>query len=118
MTSFYTIQNAKKNFKQLIFTDSFTVACGGSLRNVEGNITGPTSLPFNQSSYVCHWRLEPPENMIVPGADSLFTLTIKLTGHFSGPERASIIRKNCIYPQYIEIHGKIKNTMSFVILAH
>jgi len=78
------------------------------LREVEGNITGPTSLPFNQSSYVCHWRLEPPENMIASVADSGLTLTIKVSGFLGGPERIAFSRRNCIYPQYIEVQGKIK----------
>ncbi|XP_012062648.1 PREDICTED: cubilin [Atta cephalotes] len=79
--------------------------CGGSLRTIEGNITGPTSPPFNQSSYVCNWKLEPPENMISSVGDTRLTLTIKVTGILGGSEHSQIIRRSCIYPQYIEIHG-------------
>ncbi|KAL0113327.1 hypothetical protein PUN28_012468 [Cardiocondyla obscurior] len=78
--------------------------CGGSLKEESGNITGPTSLPFNQSSYVCHWKLEPPDNMIIPFTNNRLTLTIKITGILGGSERA-FIRKNCIYSQYVEVQG-------------
>lgn len=88
-------------------------ACGGNLRQLEGNITGPTSLPFNQSSYVCNWILEPPENMVGPIYDNRLTLTIKVTGYLGRFEnRPGIIRKNCIVPQFIKLQGKIKKYYS------
>jgi hypothetical protein len=73
---------------------------------VEGNITGPTTLPFNQTSYVCHWKLEPPENMISQfnGTDGL-TLTLQVTGNLGGYDNENI-RRNCFSSQYIELHGK------------
>ncbi|XP_071569184.1 cubilin isoform X2 [Temnothorax nylanderi] len=92
-----------RGFK-LRYTAEAPAPCGGTLREVQGNITGPTIPPFNQSSYACHWKLLPPENMISPVGDSRLTMTMKVTGLLGGPEwRASIIRRNCIYPQYIEV---------------
>lgn len=102
-------QNIKKKFNHLlIFTD---LACGGNLTEIKGNITGPTNLPFNQSSFVCNWKLMPPENMI---SNNSLTMTIKVTGLLGGPERTNIIRRNCIYPQYIELHGKIKRNINII----
>lgn len=93
--------------KLLIFTDTLCfVACGASLRELEGNITGPTTLPFNQTSYVCHWKLEPPENMISLSNDTGLTLTIKVTGNLGGHESENNIKRNCFFPQYIELQGK------------
>ncbi|TGZ53188.1 Cubilin [Temnothorax longispinosus] len=91
-----------RGFK-LRYTAEAPAPCGGTLREVQGNITGPTIPPFNQSSYVCHWKLLPPENMISPVGDSRLTMTMKVIGLLGGPERSSIIRRNCIYPQYIEV---------------
>jgi len=80
------------------------VACGASLREVEGNLTGPTTLPFNQTSYVCHWKLQPPENMIGQFNGTGLTLTLRVIGNMSGHE--SNIKKKCFSTQYIELHGK------------
>nr|XP_012218853.1 PREDICTED: cubilin-like [Linepithema humile] len=77
--------------------------CGASLRELEGNITGPTTLPFNQTSYVCNWKLEPPENMISLSNDTGLTLTIKVTGNLGGHESENNIKRNCFFPQYIEL---------------
>lgn len=94
----------------IFFNNVLPAACGGNLRQLEGNITGPTSLPFNQSSYACYWILEPPESMVGSTYDNRLTLTIKVTGYLGRfDNRASIIRKNCILPQFIELQGKIKN---------
>jgi len=46
--------------------------------------------------------------MIASVADSRLTLTLKVTGFLGGPERMAFNRRNCIYPQYIEVQGKIK----------
>lgn len=104
------IKNIRRNiYDLLIFLDNaraLSVACGGILRQLEGNITGPTSLPFNQSSYVCFWTLEPPESMTTI-YDNRLTLTIKVVGYLGRSEnRVNLIRENCIYPKYIELLGK------------
>ncbi|XP_039305004.1 cubilin isoform X2 [Solenopsis invicta] len=92
-----------RGFK-LRYTATAPAPCGRNLREIEGNITGPTKLPFNQSSYICHWKLEPPENMVA-STDGL-TLSLKVTGILGGPsyrEFSNHIRRQCIYPQYIEL---------------
>ncbi|XP_050461753.1 cubilin-like [Cataglyphis hispanica] len=92
-----------RGFK-LRYTAQAPAPCGGNLRQLEGNITGPTSLPFNQTSYVCYWTLEPPENMIGSIYDNRTTLTIKVTGYLGRSENhANIVRRNCIYNQFIEL---------------
>lgn len=115
------IKNIRRNiYNLLIFLNNvLPAACGGNLRQLEGNITGPTSLPFNQTSYACYWILEPPESMVGSISDNRLTLTIKVTGYLGRSEnRAGIIRKNCIRPQFIELQGKIKNTIQFLNLIH
>ncbi|EFN66210.1 Cubilin [Camponotus floridanus] len=92
-----------RGFK-LRYTAQAPAPCGGNLRQLEGNITGPTSLPFNQTSYVCYWILEPPESMVGSIYDNRLTLTIKVTGYLGRSEnRLGIIRKRCIFPQFIEL---------------
>lgn len=81
------------------------VACGGILREVGGNITGPTNRPFNETSYVCHWTLEPP-NMFGSANNSL-TMTLKVSGYLGG-ENVSNTRRNCGSHQYIGLLGKIR----------
>lgn len=92
-------------------------------------------MPFNETSFFCNWKLEPPEHMINLANVTGLTLTIKFTGSLgdyfqprapysileTGFNRnirpnfrigvdnfRSIIRRNCEYPQYLELHGKIR----------
>ncbi|EFN89302.1 Cubilin, partial [Harpegnathos saltator] len=88
--------------------------CGGRLSGREGNITGPTTRPFNESSYICNWKLVSPLYRFIPGnlahftniantANNNFTLTIKVVGDLGEFEISP--RGKCIYPEYIELHG-------------
>ncbi|XP_011637168.1 cubilin-like [Pogonomyrmex barbatus] len=98
----YWSSTGHRGFK-LRYTAEAPAPCSGLVRQVEGNLTGPTNLPFNETSFVCHWRLQPPEYMISLINSSGLTLSVRVIGFLGGPEYA-IIRINCIYPQYIEIH--------------
>lgn len=92
------------------------VACGKVLMGLEGNITGPTSQPFNESSYVCNWRLVSPEYAVKLDNNTSMTLMIKVTGYLGGYRTTS--GRNCILTQYLELRGKIKDSIQFLITAH
>ncbi|KAH0948163.1 hypothetical protein HN011_006977 [Eciton burchellii] len=82
--------------------------CGGHLREIAGNITSPSGLPFNESSYVCNWKLEPPESMIDLANNTGLTMTIKIIGFLSGSNNVQDLMmrsmpRNCLLPQYIEL---------------
>ncbi|XP_029168402.1 cubilin-like [Nylanderia fulva] len=98
----YWSSTGHRGFK-LRYTAQAPAPCGGHLRQLEGNITTPTSLPFNQTSFVCYWKLEPPENMIGSIYDNRMTLSIKIMGYLSRSDNVSIIRRDCIYPIYVEL---------------
>jgi len=96
------------------------VACGGHLREIAGNITSPSGLPFNESSYVCNWKLEPPESMIDLANNTGLTMTIKIIGFLSGSNNVQDLMmrsmpRNCLLPQYIELQGKRKDLLSFFL---
>lgn len=104
---------------QSIFFHALYVACGGNLRELEGVITGPTNLPFNETSYVCYWTLEPPENMISSANDSSMTMTIKVNGYLGGFESRSTNKKNCLSSQFqlIELEGKTIDTIQVLSVS-
>lgn len=87
----------------LIFANT---ACGESLRELDGNITGPVNLPFNETSYICHWTLEPPEYLMNSVNDTGVTLTLEVTGDL-GATNSSSFSIPCEFPQYIELSGNV-----------
>ncbi|RLU24405.1 hypothetical protein DMN91_002494 [Ooceraea biroi] len=100
-----------RGFK-LRYSAQIPAPCGGNLREPAGNITGPRSLPFNESSYVCNWKLEPPESMIDLANNTGLTLTIKVSGFLGRTDNAAVQSynlihfrtyspRNCFIPQYI-----------------
>jgi len=119
---FATVRNTRSlvgtlTDRWLLSSPSF-VACGGHLREIAGNITSPSGLPFNESSYVCNWKLEPPESMIDLANNTGLTMTIKIIRFLSGSN--SVVQdlmmrsmpRNCLLPQYIELQGKKKDLFS------
>lgn len=88
------------------------VACGKQLREIEGNITLPTSLPFNETSYFCSWTFKPPEYINGSATDNStgVTLTIKVSSNFqnSPAEEVHSHLDTCSPPltQFIELSGK------------
>ncbi|XP_014475365.1 PREDICTED: cubilin [Dinoponera quadriceps] len=96
----YWSSSGHRGFK-LRYTAQAPNACGRILTNSEGNITGPVNLPFNESSYICNWKLSQPfEYLSRSDGNTSKTLTLKVTGNFGGSEA---FRGNCIFPQYIEL---------------
>ncbi|XP_066598353.1 cubilin-like [Prorops nasuta] len=54
--------------------------CGALLKEAEGRLSVPSTLPFNETSYYCLWKLEPPENFISSTNDTGLTLSLKISG--------------------------------------
>ena len=79
-------------------------ACGGRVQEASGNLYGPTIPPFNESSFVCEWKLRAPDTMLDRHNRTGTTLTVSIFGFIGNG--ANTERSCSQRSKYIQVSGE------------
>lgn len=73
------------------------------MKNLKGSLSVPNTRPFNETSFYCQWRMEPPEEILHFENQTGLTMTLKVSGIIGDTRQAT---RNCLfYQQYVRVTG-------------